>query len=426
MHDLRRTPSNLLTPAIGALLLLTGCTLPDLGDATTDGTDGNDTGASDGADSTGGVPGDCAPLEQTDIDTDATLPAGCYEVSTLLFLESRLELSPDAQLYFGANTGLQVFGSGVLVAVGTVDAPVLMTSAQGQGWSGIQLSGAASSENQLDWVRIEDAAADAVALDPSSRLQVSNSEISGAGGFGFTASPGAEFTLATTVIEDCAVPVAVGLDGVEGIAADNTLTTNTEAVVQVEGGTLADDAQWIDPGVPLQLTGNAFIEGALGVGPGLEIEMPQDAEFSVATAGSLTAEGTAEAPIVLRGIQDERGYWQGISFASNDSANILRHCEVANGGSDGWNGSGESVAAVWLAEQSRLEMSDSTIRASDGAALTSFGGANMTGFANNRIEDNRQTIKVSPNMIDEIEASNTFVDNDEAYVRVGRPGANNE
>ncbi len=413
------------TPALVGGLLLSACSLPDLGPTDSNGTTGADTGDSDGADSTAGVPTDCMPLGQDEVASDITLPAGCYHVSATLAIESRLELEPGVEMVFDANAGLSVFGTGVLSALGTAGQPVTMAATGDQGWQGVLLLGSASSDNRLQSVWISDPAADGVIVDGGSRLQVSGCQIVGATGTGLVADPGAQITVDGTTIEDGGLPLSVGIEGVVGIAADNVLTANAEPFVEVVGGALTDAAQWVAPGVPLRLTGDAHIEAALELGAGLEIEMPQDSQWRVSSVGSLTVEGTADAPVAMRGVQDERGYWRGLGFESNDSANVLRHAVIANGGSDGWNGSEDSVAMVWMEEQSRLELHDCTLRRSDGAALTSFGDADLAGFADNVIEDNRQTLKVSPDMVAAIEASTMFVGNDESYVRVGRPGANN-
>ncbi|MEM9457451.1 MAG: right-handed parallel beta-helix repeat-containing protein [Myxococcota bacterium] len=429
MNKSQRTLALLALPAL-CTTLVPGCPFGDLpqsstdtDDAATDGT--GDPNSTEGADSTG-VPGDCAPLGPDDVNTDTTLPAGCYWVSTFLTVEHRLDLEPGVELVFDPIAGLAVVGTGTMSAQGTDQAPILMTPSSDQGWLGLQWIGSTSSDNRLEHVRLEAPADIGIELTAASRLTVSDCEIVDAPGVGLHADPGAQLTVSATTFEGGGVPLLVGIDAVAGIASDNTFTSNAEPFVQVAGGTLSGDAQWAALGIPLRLTGNAYVESALTLSPGLTIEMAQDSEFVVRTAGSINAEGTADDPITMRGVQDERGYWRGLSVESKASANIMRHCAIEHGGARGWNGSDESVATVWLPDQSKLVMSDCALRRGDGAALTSFGGADISGFANNTIEDNRQTIKVAPQMVGAIEASNTFVDNDEAYVRVGRPNANNE
>lgn len=425
MNKSHRTLALLALPAL-CTTFVPGCPFDGLPQSSTDtdgtATDGTgDPDATAGADSTG-IPGDCAPLGPDDVSTDTTLPAGCYWVSTFLTLEHRLELEPGVEIVFDPMAGLAVVGAGTISAQGTDQAPIFMTPSSDQGWLGLQWIGSTSSDNRLEHVRLEAPADVGIELTAASRLAVSDCEIVDAPGVGLHADPGAQLTVSATSFEGGGIPLSVGIDAVAGIASDNTFTGNAEPFVQVAGGTLSDDAQWAAPGIPLRLTGNADVESALTLSPGLTIEMAQDTEFVVHTAGSLNAEGTADAPITIRGIQDERGYWRGLSVESKASANVMRHCAIEHGGARGWSGSDESVATVWLPDQSKLVISDCTLRRSEGAALTSFGGADISGFANNTIEDNRQTIKVAPEMVDEIEASNTFVDNDEAYVRVGRPG----
>ena len=408
--------------------LLPACIVTDPSDAATDteasGTETGDVdGGSDTADSTGGTPGDCTPLTQADVETDATLDAGCYTVSQLLSVTHRLDIQGGAEMYFDAASGLFVGNGGVLSAIGTAEAPVVMTGSTAEGWQGIQFLGSASSDNRLEFTQIDGTGATAVEVGGTSRLTVQSSEVSGAPTYGIFAASGAELTVAGSTFTGNGVPLAVALDGVTRIGADNVFDGNDEQVVEVEGGTLAEPARWVSPGVPLRMTTHVRIEGALVLDPGVEIEMPQEGQFTVETSGSLSVQGTTEAPVTFRGVQDERGYWRGISVESKASANVMTGCVLENGGSDGWNGSPFSTAMVYLPAESKLVMSGCTLRGSDGAALASFGGADIKGFENNTLEGNRSTLQLGPDMVHHIGEGNTFTGNDEAYIRVGRSTA---
>jgi hypothetical protein len=430
MTNLRLDLLRSLAPALLGASLLPACVVVDdpTGgdtDGDTDGTGGSGDG-SDGADSSGGVPGDCAQLGQDDLAGNTTLPAGCYAVSQLLSVESRLDLEPGVEMYFAANAGLMVGGSGVLSAIGTVDLPVVMTGSAAGGWAGLRFLGAASSDNRLEQVQLDGAADIGVDVSLSSRLTVSASEVSGAPGFGLVAQAGSEVTVEGSTFAANGIPIATSIDGVVGIGSDNVFDANDEQIIQVEGGSLADTVQWASPGVPLRFTSSVTVQAALTLDAGVEIEMPMDSQFVVVTTGSISAAGRPDAPVTWRGVHNERGFWRGLSVESKATANAISGCVIENGGSDGWNGSPDSVGMVWLPDEAKLVLSGCTLRGSDGPALTSFGGADMTGFADNVIEDNQGTLRVSPAMGHMIEASNTFVGNDEQYIRIGRANANND
>jgi len=417
-----------ITLPVLSLAFLPGCPIitPDLGQ-TTSGTSGGpsdaSTSAGDGVDSTGAA-GECPPLLPADVSADATLPAGCRSVAEGLAIDHRLELQPGVELRFEAAGGLVVGPSGVLRAIGTAADPVILTAAGEAGWQGVRWHSSTSSDNRLEHVTLDGATEVALHASGDTRLQISNSEISGAAEAGLRADPGAELTLESSILRGNGVPLSLGIDVVSGVAGDNELSDNDQPAARVEGGTLTDAARWEAIGVPLRFTGDAYIEGALELAPGVEIEMPQDARFDVSVTGSLRAEGTAGAPIVMRGQQDERGYWQGLSVASQTSANVLSHCELSNGGASGWNGAVDSVAMVWLTDQAKLQISHCTLRRSGGAAVGSMERVDLSGFADNVIEDNRHTLQLNPQVVAAVEASNAFVDNDEDYVRVGRENAN--
>ena len=415
-----------LAPTLAGACLFGGCVIPTMPDAGDDGgTDSAGTGdGGTGGDSTGGIPGDCTPLTQADVDVDATLPAGCYAVSTLLSISHRLDIEGGAELYFASFAGLMVGNGGVLASVGATENPVVMT-ASGDAWLGVQMIGAASSDNRLAYTFVENAAEVGVAVGSTSRLTVEACEITGAGTVGMRADAGAEISVTGTVFAANALPLSVGIDVVEGIGTDNLFDGNDAQFVEVVTGTLEDPATWVNPGVPLRMTGDARIADALTVAEGVEIEMPQDSRFIVRETGSMTASGSETDKVIFRGVQDERGYWDGISFESKTSANVLSQCVVENGGAGPWNGSGDSVGMIWLEADSKATISDCLLRASDGPAVATFGGTDISGFERNQFIDNRSTLLVDPGIVHQIDASNSFMGNDEAFIRVGRETANN-
>ncbi len=418
------SPHTLILPLTFSLLAM-GCDpLPgegadtDAGD--TDAGDTDPTGSSDPTDgSTGstGEAGDCPTLTQADFAGDATFAAGCYEVPSVVVIDGRVEMEAGVEMYFGTLASVLVAGDGVIIATGTVDAPVLLTAAD-QSWGGIGMSGAASSENRLEGVALDGVDGDGIDVGGSSRLSVIDSTIRDNQGVGLVVGSGSEVIVQGSVFSGNDVPMHIGLEHVAGLSDDNTLTGNSDDHVLVDGGTLADDATWAPVGVPLRLEGSATFEGALELLAGLEIEFPLDGALRITTTGSIDAQGAPESPVTLRGIQNERGYWKGLSVESKATANALRHCVVENAGASRWNGASESVTGIWLPNQSKLIVSDSVLRGSGGSALGSQGGADISGFANNTIEDNASTLMVSPNMAADIEPSNTFTGNDDAFVRV--------
>jgi hypothetical protein len=210
----------------------------------------------------------------------------------------------------------------------------------------------------------------------------------------------------------------LGLTHVEGIADDNDLTGNDEDVVLVRSGSVEDDTGWVDVGVPLRFDGALYIDAALSLAEGLDLEMAQDAPMQVSANGSLSAAGSESAPVVFRGVEDQPGYWQGISFESKASANLLSYAAVENAGSSQWNGNNITNAAVWLSEESKVVIENTAIRGSDGAAVMALDGADLSGFGGNTIENNAESLALTPNMPAYLDGSNTFANNGDDVIQI--------
>ncbi|MEO0439007.1 MAG: hypothetical protein AAF098_19145, partial [Pseudomonadota bacterium] len=63
--------------------------------------------------------------------------------------------------------------------------------------------------------------------------------------------------------------------------------------------------------------------------PGVVIHFEADAGLGLYEGGTLTAGGTAERPITLRGTKDQSGFWRGIH---SEGSLALRHVRIANAG----------------------------------------------------------------------------------------------
>jgi hypothetical protein len=77
----------------------------------------------------------------------------------------------------------------------------------------------------------------------------------------------------------------------------------------------------------------------LTISPGATLIFTQSAYLMVDAGASLTAAGTAAAPIVIKGSQALPGYWQGIIINSVSLNNVFSYCTISDGGSNTGNGS---------------------------------------------------------------------------------------
>ena len=165
--------------------------------------------------------------------------------------------------------------------------------------------------------------------------------------------------------------------------------------------------------------------GNLTLEPGVIIKFGAGDALRVNNGGSLTAEGTAQSPIVLTAIDPTPGFWDGVEiFGSNSLRNSLQFVQIEYGG----GGSGSDEANVELLSISsnlgRLSISNSTLQHSAGFGFDSSSNTLLDEFSNMRVTNNRDAIQIAPNNlvalsapldlsgneVDEISLSNSALD----------------
>ena len=130
------------------------------------------------------------------------------------------------------------------------------------------------------------------------------------------------------------------------------------------------------------------VDANLTVEPGVMIIFASDKGIRVTVNGSMNATGTASDSIIFTGEQETTGYWAGLDFQSNNTANALSYCRVSYGGSSGFDGA-NLKANVMVEDAGRLVMTNTLLRNS-----TDYGlyirdlNSTLVGFANNVITRN--------------------------------------
>ena len=165
------------------------------------------------------------------------------------------------------------------------------------------------------------------------------------------------------------------------ITAEQAQITSLDADVTSDR-TLAPGIYDVPAGRTIRITG-----GALTLSPGVQIRFGSGAGLQVNADGALVSAGTAAQPVVLRGEQDQRGWWRGLAIYSADRRNRLAHTTVANGGASRYSGM-FAAANVALDDGARLEIEDTTIRDSDNIGLSADPGAEYPEFARNTFTGN--------------------------------------
>lgn len=116
-------------------------------------------------------------------------------------------------------------------------------------------------------------------------------------------------------------------------------TGNASDWIEVEGGAYTRESGTVaDLGVPYRMLDTfSTREGAtISIAAGTEFEMTADTQFEIgwnASEAKIEAEGTADKPIVFRGVEDEAGYWVGVVIGNQVSSDsILDYVHIGNAG----------------------------------------------------------------------------------------------
>jgi RHS repeat-associated protein len=124
-----------------------------------------------------------------------------------------------------------------------------------------------------------------------------------------------------------------GLD-IPGNITGNTLIENSQDVIRIGTGTVANSSTWSDGGNPIK------VEGTITVASGVTLKITKGVFLTgtpnMTVKGTLKAEGTAEEPVVFTGPYEEAGgEWSQMRFEPGSGASVLDHAELKHGGGNG-------------------------------------------------------------------------------------------
>lgn len=196
-------------------------------------------------------------------------------------------------------------------------------------------------------------------------------------------SDGGRYDATITLVNDDELEIVVGHSG----------AGNTQSWVRDDGTVVDTSAEALDcnintdttlrprPG-PVDYTVDCVVDitATLTIEPGVVIAFQSNAGLGVYDNGYLNARGTAEAPIVLRGERDERGFWRGIH---TETDTVLTHVSIENAGSNYVYCCNEAAAV--FAKNGRLTMEHTTIRDSGAYGLVLRDAVTVSGYTENTI-----------------------------------------
>lgn len=169
------------------------------------------------------------------------------------------------------------------------------------------------------------------------------------------------------------------------------------------------------------ITCKMTVSADITVEPGVVIEFEQDAGISIddfnIPSASFSAKGTADKPIVFRGVVSNKGYWRGLLFDSNSTRNELNYVQIDGAGGRSFNSNNDRGAIIVWAE-GRLKLTNSIITNSETYGLNAGYGNATLEITNNQFKDNAAPVKINPEYINNLNATNDFTGNTQDFVYV--------
>ena len=306
-----------------------------------------------------------------------------YLIAGSVTVQAALTIAAGAHFRFASAQGLTVSSTGSLSAQGQAGKEITFVGDQPTlgYWDGISYVSSNDVKNVLDRVIIEYAGTNAAysSSDPpssleiyKSRIQLTNTVVRNGSGHGLTLIgatldkfSGNQFTLNALG----AVNTTANQVGQLTVGSGNTFTGNTADFIVVRGETVSTGQTWPTLDVPYQIASDMTFGADVALSAGAELSFKPSVGLTVSSAGSISAVGTAAAPIVFTCTQAASGCWKGIFLDSTTSPlNLLDHATVSYGGSSSYYSSSYPAANITLVN-SKLTITNSTISYSSNYGL---------------------------------------------------------
>ncbi len=311
----------------------------------------------------GDIPGGGGGTDPTqfsgNIDVNTTWPGlGLpvdYVVSGTLYVKGNalLTIEPGVTIMFDGNDGgLTVEENAGISMVGTPDKPIVFTGPTNNpnngSWEGIAIY-SKRNDNRLEYVQfIRGGSADywdnnaVVAINGGGRVHMNNCLIDGGLKCGLF-STGAFYSFSNNVIKN--VPsYPVWMDANEALyslGSDNTYLNNGKNYIYVDLSSInmEDHTTLKRMSVPYYFPHGYSFDGAFKytIEPGVTMLVGSAKDLKVQPQTTFIADGTVDAPITIRGYEDEAGYWYGMRFDSEKAASVMNYVNISGGGyNDDW------------------------------------------------------------------------------------------
>lgn len=332
---------------------------------------------------------DCEGMEvSSDITTDTTWSAEDCPVVVLAFNigirdGETLTIEPGVQVVCRGNTSLIVETNGTLKVAGQPSNPVWFygDTANPDHWRGLIVK--TDSDNRIDNAVVRHAGLNhnaAIAIQEGAHLSMTNTLVADCAGHGMTVDGTIGTFEYNAFRNNGRNPIALRPPDLGSLDAQSLYAGGNENdAILVPFGTVEKEATWSATDAPYRFRGRSTLQAPVTVQPGAHLTFAEEAQLFLQSGGSLTAEGTEDAPIIFEGDPAEPGTWRGITLTDDTTASV-ENAEIAHGGVNG-------NSNLTLDNQSEGTVRNSLIRASTAYGIYVGNDATLD-QSNNTFENN--------------------------------------
>ncbi|MBO4350027.1 MAG: hypothetical protein J6A01_03650 [Proteobacteria bacterium] len=265
-------------------------------------------------------------LEDLGLDIDYILTD-----SINLHDNTKLEIAPGVTIDMqSSSAGFDINDDAALIVKGTADAPVIFKSTNSSVWSGLRFS-SKNKDNALNYLQIQNADGEehVIGLDFESRIAMDHVTLDGSANDGIRVGGDAKFTKFTNnTIKNCkGYPLVLDSYAHLGMIGDGNQYENNKQFIRINPYTFdnVQEAVIKKQPIPYLLADGMNVDGesgALTIEPGVEFVFEHEKEAHIAGSIQLKLEGTAENPVIMRGMTDEPNFWRGLIIDSTRPISI--------------------------------------------------------------------------------------------------------
>lgn len=341
---------------------------------------------------------------------------------------SLLTIEPGTVIGVETDHSIVVRGDGGLLAAGTEEDPIVITSVTpGRGqWNGLFIGGTEHPQNRLEHLTIENAGVG----NWSGSITRANLMLNGAhttlrnvtsrnsAAFGISMMSGAQLRDhgANVLTGNELGPVHLAASMVHFLDAESDLGGNDVDLVSVVPTAIEAEVTWHPHGdgylILKRSANHAFdVNGAeahLTLADGVTIVFEEDMGMTVSSGGTLTVDASSDDPVVLTGAEQIPGFWWGLRLFTG--GNLLNEVVIEYAGSSSHSGSIER-ANLFMSEDADAEVINSQLLNGAGYGLHARNGASLR-FLNNTVSGNQSgPAHVPSTLIEEQWRFNDFTGN---------------